>query len=82
MKVLASMRSSKRIHVKPDIMIFRGEYYSRRDILKNPPNRAVLIDAKVEITQNDLKQLLEYTSGRHSKEYPRITDMNLNRVIE
>ncbi|NJE02052.1 hypothetical protein [Thermococcus sp. JdF3] len=60
MKVLASMRSSKRIHVKPDIMIFKGEYHSRKDILENPPNRAVLIDAKVEMTQNDLKQLLEY----------------------
>ncbi|WP_148883172.1 hypothetical protein [Thermococcus aciditolerans] len=60
MKVIASLRSSKRIYVKPDIMVFKGEYRSRGNILENPPDKAVLIDAKVEMTQSDLKQLLEY----------------------
>jgi len=60
MKVLASMRPSKRIYVKPDIMVFKGEYHSRDDLLQNPPDKAVLIDAKVGMTENDLKQLKEY----------------------
>ena len=60
MKVLASMRSSKRIYVKPDIMVFKGEYHSRDDLLQNPPDKAVLIDAKVGMTEDDLKQLKEY----------------------
>ncbi len=50
----------KRSHVKPDIMIFKGEYHFRSDLSENPPDKAVLIDAKVEMTQSDLKQLLEY----------------------
>lgn len=53
----------KRTHVKPDIMIFKGKYHSRGDILKDPPDRAVLIDAKVEMTQGDLRQLLEYRAN-------------------
>ena len=60
MKVLESMLPFKKIHVKPDIMVFKGEYHSRDDLLQNPPDKAVLIDAKVGMTENDLKQLKEY----------------------
>ncbi len=50
----------RRSYVKPDIMIFKGEYHFRSDLSENPPDKAALIDAKVEMTQSDLKQLLEY----------------------
>ncbi|WP_148233410.1 hypothetical protein [Pyrococcus sp. NA2] len=60
LKSLASKRSPKRIHVKPDIMVFEGAYYSRDDVFKNPPLGSILIDAKTEMTRDDVRQLKEY----------------------
>jgi len=49
-----------RQHVKPDIVIFEGDYRSKGDLKRNPPNNIVLIDAKIRISDNDIKQLKEY----------------------
>ncbi len=49
-----------RQHVKPDILIFEGDYRSRKDLTDNLPNNIILIDAKINITDSDLKQLKSY----------------------
>jgi hypothetical protein len=56
----SSAKKIRRIHIKPDIMIFNGIYRRKEDVLKNPPQNSILIDAKVEITNSDVKQLREY----------------------
>jgi hypothetical protein len=41
-------------------VIFEGDYRSKGDLKRNPPNNIVLIDAKIRISDNDIKQLKEY----------------------
>jgi len=49
-----------RQHVKPDIVIFEEDYRSREDLKRNPPSNIILIDAKIRISDNDIKQLKGY----------------------
>ena len=53
-------RKIRRSHPKPDILIFKGEYHLREDLLRNPPDSVILIDAKVELPKSDIEQLKSY----------------------
>ena len=50
----------QRQYIMPDVVVFEGEYYRREDIRKNPPKKALVIDAKIEMGDSDLEQLLAY----------------------
>ena len=50
----------RRQNVKPDIVIFEGDYRWREDLEKNPPRNVVVIDAKIEIRDSDVEQLRGY----------------------
>ncbi len=52
--------------VRPDIMVFEGEYEDRDNLSKNPPKRAWLIEAKMKFTENDLEQLRGYAENFRS----------------
>jgi len=58
-----------RQYVMPDIVVFEGEYEKREDIKENPPKRALIIEAKIEVGDSDIHQVLEYK---------RIFDQTLN----
>ena len=58
-----------RQYVMPDIVVFEGEYEKREEIKENPPKRALIIDAKIEVGDSDIHQVLEYK---------RIFDQTLN----
>lgn len=49
-----------RQYVKPDIVLFEGYYKSRDELEKHQPSKVVVIDAKVRLPANDLRQLNEY----------------------
>jgi len=70
-KLIANFNKIRvRQHVKPDIVVFEGEYNYREELEKHPPERILLIDAKIDVTENDFKQLLGYKklfSKRFSK---------------
>ena len=61
----------RRQNVKPDIVIFEGDYRWREDLEKNPPRNVVVIDAKIEIKDSDVEQLRGYMEifGRKFKKY-------------
>ena len=70
-KLIANFNKIRvRQHVKPDIVVFEGKYDYREELEKHPPERILLIDAKIDVTENDFKQLLGYKklfSKRFSK---------------
>jgi|GEM_PF-3672415 len=50
----------ERQYVMPDIVIFEGEYEERIKIKENPPKRALIIDAKIEVGKLDVIQISKY----------------------
>jgi len=51
----------KRQYVRPDVVLFRGDFRYRRDLGR--AESLLLIDAKINLTQGDLEQLRAYAEG-------------------
>lgn len=56
--LIANWGEKRRQHVKPDIVIFKGDYRERNEIKAD--SKVIVIDAKVEIKNGDLVQLKGY----------------------
>ncbi len=66
LKVVAKPENIPRQFVRPDIIVFEGEYEYRDDLSKNPPKQAWLIEAKTKFTESDLDQLKGYAENFRS----------------
>ena len=62
-----------RWYVRPDIVVFDGAYKFRKDLEENPPHRILLIDAKLDVTKEDLRQLIGYRSNLEKVEGIEVT---------
>ena len=52
--------SRRRWYVRPDIVVFDRPYRSREELGSSPPRKILVIDAKIDVTKDDLRQLRGY----------------------
>ena len=58
---------TKRQYVKPDIVIFEGDYRWKDELKEIPPSNVLVIDSKIEISDTDIEQLKSYRELFNSK---------------
>lgn len=59
LKISGRVPSDTTLHVRPDIVVFKGRY-ERREQLTVAKHGALIIDAKLEVKDKDLEQLTSY----------------------
>ncbi len=64
--MMGSGEKVPRQFIRPDIMVFEGEYKYRDQLIASPPKRAWLIEAKTKFTESDLEQLENYIKNFES----------------
>jgi len=61
-KAKTSSRKARQ-YIRPDIVVFEGEYREREELSARKPKKVILIDSKVDLTLADVQQLKNYAKN-------------------